>query len=96
MGAEDLVNPSRDHATSGDWRMALVQSGESSWPVSNVDERKSRPIVARCGEDQLPTHAYLGDGTDHSRQGILDFTVRKVMWENARRVSMATGRRFSP
>ncbi|MFN0056628.1 MAG: TauD/TfdA family dioxygenase, partial [Planctomycetales bacterium] len=51
------------------------------WHVTNVDERHRKQLLDRCGIDNLPTHAYYGDGTPID-DADLD-RVRKVMWDEA-------------
>ncbi len=51
------------------------------WHVSNVDERHRGQLLERCGEDNLPTHAFYGDGTDIPDDELN--RVRQVMWDNA-------------
>ncbi len=66
------------HPVTGEWHWF---NQANLWHVSNVDERHRAQILARCGEDHLPTHAYYGDG-DPIADEDLD-RVREVMWENA-------------
>lgn len=63
-------------------------TGEMHWfnqanlfHITNVDERHRQQIIDRCGEDNLPTHAYYGDGQPIDSDDL--DRVRKVMWENA-------------
>jgi alpha-ketoglutarate-dependent taurine dioxygenase len=51
------------------------------WHVSNVDERHRSQILARCGQDDLPTHAVYGDGTPIADSDI--DRVRQIMWDHA-------------
>ncbi len=51
------------------------------WHVTNVDERHRGQLLERCGEDNLPTHAFYGNGQPID-SADLD-RVRQVMWDNA-------------
>ncbi|MFN0051912.1 MAG: TauD/TfdA family dioxygenase [Planctomycetales bacterium] len=51
------------------------------WHVTNVDERHRKQLLDRCGIDNLPTHAYYGDGTPIDDTDL--DRVRKVMWDEA-------------
>lgn len=51
------------------------------WHVSNVDERHRRQLIERCGVDNLPTHAWFGDGSP-IETAELD-RVRQVFWDHA-------------
>jgi alpha-ketoglutarate-dependent taurine dioxygenase len=51
------------------------------WHVTNIDERHRRSLLQRCGIDNLPTHAYYGDGTPIDEDDLNH--VREVMWDNA-------------
>lgn len=51
------------------------------WHVTNLDERHRKPLLERCGIDNLPTHAYYGDGSPIDTQD-LDH-VRQVLWDES-------------
>lgn len=51
------------------------------WHVTNFDERRRDQLLRLCGEENLPTHAYFGDGTPIT-EDELD-TVRRVLWDQA-------------
>ena len=51
------------------------------WHVTNFDERRREQLLRMCGEENLPTHAYFGDGTPISEEEL--DAVRGVMWEQA-------------
>lgn len=51
------------------------------WHVTNIDERHRSQILNRCGEANLPTHAYYGDGASIA-DADLD-RVREVLWNQA-------------
>ena len=51
------------------------------WHISNLDERHRRPLLERCGIDNLPTHAYYGDGSP-IEESDLD-RVRQVLWDES-------------
>ena len=51
------------------------------WHITNVDERHRKQMLQRCGEDNLPTHAYYGDGSPISADEL--DRVRKVFWDHA-------------
>jgi alpha-ketoglutarate-dependent taurine dioxygenase len=69
---------SRQHPVTGEWHWF---NQANLWHVSNVDERHRAQLLERCGDDNLPTHAFYGDG-----QPIADDElnrVRQVMWDHA-------------
>ena len=51
------------------------------WHVTNLDERHRRPLLDRCGIDNLPTHAFYGDGSTIPDE-YLD-RVRKALWDES-------------
>lgn len=51
------------------------------WHVSNFEKRRRDQLLRLCGEENLPTHAYYGDGTVITDEELDE--VRKVMWDNA-------------
>jgi len=51
------------------------------WHVSNFEQRRRNQLLRLCGEENLPTHAYYGDGTSITDEELDE--VRKVMWDNA-------------
>ena len=51
------------------------------WHVSNFEARRREQLLRLCGEENLPTHAYYGDGTPISDEEL--YEVRRVMWDNA-------------
>ena len=51
------------------------------WHSSNLDEKHRRQMLDRFGEDNLPTHAYFGDGSpidDEIMNG-----VRELLWNES-------------
>ena len=66
------------HPVTGEWHWF---NQANLWHSSNVDEKHRAQLLARCGEDNLPTHALYGDGA-----AIPDAElnrVRQVMWDHA-------------
>ena len=51
------------------------------WHVTNIDEKHRGQILKRCGEENLPTHAYYGDG-DAIDEADLN-RVRDMLWQQA-------------
>lgn len=51
------------------------------WHVTNVDERYRTHLLQRCGEDNLPTHAYYGDGLPIAAEELE--RVHNVLWDHA-------------
>lgn len=51
------------------------------WHVSNFEQRRRSQLLRLCGEENLPTHAYYGDGTTITDEELDE--VRKVMWDNS-------------
>ena len=51
------------------------------WHVTNIDEKHRAQILQRCGVENLPTHAYYGDG-EAIAEADLD-RVREVLWNQA-------------
>lgn len=51
------------------------------WHLSNVDERHRQQILQRCGEANLPTHAYFGDGSPIADEQL--DRVRQVFWDTS-------------
>lgn len=66
------------HPVTGEWHWF---NQANLFHVSNVDARHRSQLLARCGEDNLPTHAFYGDGQTIA-SADLD-RVREVMWDNA-------------
>ena len=66
------------HPVTGEWHWF---NQANLWHVTNVDERHREQLLARCGEDHLPTHAYYGDGAVIPDDDL--DRVRKVMWDHA-------------
>ena len=51
------------------------------WHVSNFEPRRREQLMRLCGEANLPTHAYFGDGTPITDEEV--DRVRDVMWQQA-------------
>ena len=51
------------------------------WHITNLDERHRQQLLDRCGIENLPTHAYYGDGRPISDED-LDH-VREVLWNQS-------------
>ncbi|MBS0264207.1 MAG: TauD/TfdA family dioxygenase [Planctomycetes bacterium] len=66
------------HPVTGEWHWF---NQANLWHVTNIDERHRAQLLARVGEENLPTHAYYGDGGKIADED-LDL-VRQIMWDNA-------------
>ena len=51
------------------------------WHSSNLDERHRQQMLDRFGEDNLPTHAYFGDGSPISDE-VMNY-VRELLWNES-------------
>lgn len=51
------------------------------WHVTNIDERHRKQLLERCGEENLPTHAFYGDGSPIPTDEL--DRVREVLWGEA-------------
>ena len=51
------------------------------WHITNVNERNRAQLLQRFGEENLPTHAYYGDGSPITDEDLAG--VRKTLWETA-------------
>lgn len=51
------------------------------WHITNVNERNRAQLLQRFGEENLPTHAYYGDGSPITDEDLAG--VRKTLWEMA-------------
>ncbi|QDV53111.1 peptide synthase [Gimesia fumaroli] len=51
------------------------------WHITNVNERNRAQMLQRFGEENLPTHAYFGDGSPITDEDLE--AVRNTLWENA-------------
>ncbi len=51
------------------------------WHVSNLGTNRARQLVETCGEENLPTHAFFGDGSPIS-DDELD-AVSETLWDQA-------------
>ncbi len=51
------------------------------WHITNLEERHRRPLLSRFGLDNLPTHAFYGDGSPIDEHDL--DRVRQVLWDEA-------------